>query len=147
MWSFFLHCNVCFLPSQVGRGPFAPSATGLVKIGETLTIVVSVEGDAGFDIHVKQCIAHPGDRNNNIILTDQNGCVAKPKLIAPFTTSTQTGNTGASIIAFAFLQAFKFPDQMDVYLECSVELCKGQCTQCQSIGTVSSITYLYLLHQ
>ena len=37
---------------QMGRGPFAPAATGLVKIGETMTLVVSVEGDPGFDIQV-----------------------------------------------------------------------------------------------
>jgi len=37
---------------QMGRGPFAPAATGLVKIGEIMTLVVSVEGDPGFDIQV-----------------------------------------------------------------------------------------------
>jgi hypothetical protein len=37
----------------MGRGPFAPTANGLVKIGETMTLVVTVEGDPGFDIQVK----------------------------------------------------------------------------------------------
>jgi hypothetical protein len=36
----------------MGRGPFAPAATGLVKIGELMTLVVSVEGDPAFDIQV-----------------------------------------------------------------------------------------------
>lgn len=40
------------LDIQVGRGPFAPAADGLVKIGETMTLVVSVEGDPGFDLQV-----------------------------------------------------------------------------------------------
>lgn len=40
------------LDIQVGRGPFAPTADGLVKIGETMTLVVSVEGDPGFDLQV-----------------------------------------------------------------------------------------------
>jgi len=40
------------LTVQMGRGPFAPAATGLVKIGEIMTLVVSVEGDPGFDIQV-----------------------------------------------------------------------------------------------
>lgn len=42
------------LDIQVGKGPFAPAATGLVKIGEPMTLVVSVEGDPGFDLQVHQ---------------------------------------------------------------------------------------------
>lgn len=41
------------LDIQIGRGPFAPAANGLVKIGETMTLVVSVEGDPGFDLQVR----------------------------------------------------------------------------------------------
>jgi hypothetical protein len=37
----------------MGRGPFAPAANGLVKIGDTMTLVVTVEGDPGFDIQVR----------------------------------------------------------------------------------------------
>lgn len=44
------------LDIQIGRGPFAPIADGLVKIGETMTLVVSVEGDPGFDLQVRYCI-------------------------------------------------------------------------------------------
>lgn len=40
------------LDIQVGRGPFAPTADGLVKIGEIMTLVVSVEGDPAFDLQV-----------------------------------------------------------------------------------------------
>lgn len=44
------------LDIQVGRGPFAPAADGLVKIGETMTLVVTVEGDPGFDLQVRRSI-------------------------------------------------------------------------------------------
>lgn len=37
---------------QIGRGPFAPIANGLIKIGETMTLVISVEGDSDFDLQV-----------------------------------------------------------------------------------------------
>jgi len=40
------------LDIQIGKGPFAPAADGLVKIGETMTLVVSVKGDPGFDLQV-----------------------------------------------------------------------------------------------
>lgn len=41
------------LDIQIGKGPFAPAADGLVKIGETMTLVVTVEGDPGFDLQVR----------------------------------------------------------------------------------------------
>lgn len=43
---------VAKLDIQTGKGPFAPTADGLVKIGETMTLVVTVEGDPAFDLQV-----------------------------------------------------------------------------------------------
>ncbi|XP_044739063.1 uncharacterized protein LOC123300509 [Chrysoperla carnea] len=118
------------LDIQVGRGPFAPAANGLVKIGETMTLVVSVTGDPDFDIQVKDCIAKDESGQNQISLTDSNGCILKPKLFGAFQKTRDTQNTGASIIAYAFFNAFKFPDVMDLTLECNIELCKTDCQVC-----------------
>ncbi|KAK2702143.1 hypothetical protein QYM36_019273 [Artemia franciscana] len=41
-----------FMNIRIGKGPLAPIANGLVRIGEIMTIVISVTGDPGFDIHV-----------------------------------------------------------------------------------------------
>lgn len=114
------------LDIQVGKGPVAPSVDGLVKIGDTLTMVVAIEGDAAFDVQVQNCVAHDGDRGNSVTLTDGRGCVLKKKLMGPWQKSRQSG----SLVAFSFFQAFKFPDSMDVFLECDVELCKGGCDVC-----------------
>ncbi|XP_013790932.2 uncharacterized protein LOC106474787 [Limulus polyphemus] len=116
-----------YMDIQVGRGPFAAPVTGLVRIGDTLTAVVYVQGANDFDIHVKECFAHAGDVSRGIQLTDARGCVIKKKLMGPWQMTSQTGNSGASIIAYAFFQAFKFPDTMEVFLECNIELCKFQC--------------------
>ncbi|XP_046738398.1 uncharacterized protein LOC124406821 isoform X2 [Diprion similis] len=118
------------LDIQMGKGPFAPAADGLVKIGETMTLVVSVEGDPGFDLQVHDCIARDETSTNIVQLTDDRGCILKPKLFGSFQKTRDTGNTGASIIAYAFFQAFKFPDVMDLYLECNIELCKTDCEAC-----------------
>lgn len=118
------------LDIQLGRGPFAPNANGLVKIGETMTLVVSVTGDPGFDIQVRDCHARDSNSQNSIALTDKSGCVLKPKLLGAFQKTRNTGNTGASIIAYAFFNAFKFPDVMDLILECNIELCKTDCEVC-----------------
>ncbi|XP_017781583.1 PREDICTED: uncharacterized protein LOC108566283, partial [Nicrophorus vespilloides] len=123
------------LDIQLGRGPFAPTANGLVKIGEVMTLVVSVTGDPGFDLQVKDCRAKDSDNNNNIVaLTDDNGCVLKPKLFGAFQKTRNTGNSGASIMAYAFFNAFKFPDVMDLMIECNVELCKTDCDVCPDPG-------------
>lgn len=118
------------LDIQIGKGPFAPAADGLVKIGETMTLVVSVEGDPGFDLQVRDCLARDEASTNMLQLTDERGCILKPKLFGAFQKTNDTGNTGASIIAYAFFQAFKFPDVMDLFIECNVELCKTNCEPC-----------------
>lgn len=118
------------LDIQLGRGPFAKPANGLVKIGELMTLAVSVSGDPGFDVQVKDCKATDSTENNVVALTDENGCVLKPKLFGAFQKTRNTGNTGASIIAYAFFNAFKFPDVMDLMIECNIELCKTDCQMC-----------------
>ncbi|KAM7281768.1 uncharacterized protein ISCGN_006017, partial [Ixodes scapularis] len=92
-----------------GRGPFSAPVTGLVNIGETLTLVVYALGS---DVRVKDCLAHDGDLGHTLQLTDAHGCVAKPKLLGPWQKTTKTGATGASTIAFAYLKAFKFPNKV-----------------------------------
>ncbi|XP_072948065.1 uncharacterized protein [Epargyreus clarus] len=123
------------LDIQTGRGPFAPEANGLVKIGDTMTLVVSVTGDAGFDILVRECIARDSDSHHVVPLTDSNGCVLKPKLFGAFQKTRDTGNTGASVIAYAYFNAFKFPDEMDLIIQCEVELCKTDCDMCPNPGS------------
>ncbi|KAK2701391.1 hypothetical protein QYM36_019958 [Artemia franciscana] len=44
-----------FMNIRIGKGPLAPLANGLVRIGEIMTMVISVTGDPGFDIHVNNC--------------------------------------------------------------------------------------------
>ena len=81
-------------------------------------------------IKVQNCIAHDGDRSNAVTLTDERGCVLKKKLMGPWQKSRNSNQPGVSIVAFSFFQAFKFPDQMEVFLECDVELCKNGCDLC-----------------
>lgn len=118
------------LDIQLGKGPFAPPANGLVKIGEQMTLVISVSGDPGFDIQVKDCRATDSTGDRVYPLTDENGCILKPKLFGAFQKTRNTENTGASIIAYAFFNAFKFPDVMDLMIQCNIELCKTDCQVC-----------------
>lgn len=49
-------------------------------------------------------------------------CLRKKKLIGEWQKTTQTGDSGASLIAFNSLQAFKFPDKVQVFLTCNIEV-------------------------
>lgn len=121
---------------QFGQGPFAPPLEGLTKIGDELTVVVYVQdGGAGYDILVKNCHAYDSKNfknANKIQLINEHGCLYRPHQMEYFKRTFDVRSTGADIIAFARMNAFKFPDKMDVFLSCELEMCKGGCdTHCE----------------
>ncbi|BET02889.1 Hypothetical protein NTJ_15707 [Nesidiocoris tenuis] len=118
------------LELQAGRGPFSYENVNLVRIGDLMTLVITVEGDNGFNIRVGECIASDGQPNtaNRISLTDDRGCTVKEKVMGAF-QFTRNPTSGASV-AYAFFRAFKFPDVMELAIECSVQLCKTECAPC-----------------
>lgn len=69
-----------------------------------MTLVVTVDGDPAFNVLVRECIARDNDPSSgNIVkLTDDQGCVLKPKLMGAFqiTRNPESGST----IAYAFFQ-------------------------------------------
>lgn len=88
---------------------------------------------------VRDCVARDKASTNILQLTDERGCILKPKLFGTFQKTNDTGNTGTSIIAYAFFQAFKFPDVMDLFIECNVELCKTNCDPCPDANQVQKL--------
>jgi len=69
-----------------------------------MTLVVTVDGDPGFNILVRECVARDSnpESGNLLQLTDAQGCVSKPKLFGSFQTTTNPA-TG-SLIAYANFQ-------------------------------------------
>jgi hypothetical protein len=129
----------CWMQIQVGKGPWASEVSGLVKIGQTMTMVLAIKDDEQkFDMMVRNCMAHDGKRAP-IQLVDQKGCVTRPKLMSRFTKIKNFG-ASASVLSYAHFQAFKFPDSMEVHFQCTIQICRYQCPdQCdsgsQTIGT------------
>ncbi|KAF7272084.1 hypothetical protein GWI33_015103 [Rhynchophorus ferrugineus] len=132
----------CWMQIQVGKGPWASEVSGLVKIGQTMTMVLAIKDDDNkFDMLVRNCMAHDGKRAP-IQLVDQKGCVTRPKLMSRFTKIKNFG-ASASVLSYAHFQAFKFPDSMEVHFQCTIQICRYQCPdQCSdgsSHGSYQSI--------
>lgn len=126
----------CWMQIQVGKGPWASEVSGLVKIGQTMTMVLAIKDDEQkFDMMVRNCMAHDGKRAP-IQLVDQKGCVTRPKLMSKFTKIKNFG-ASASVLSYAHFQAFKFPDSMEVHFQCTIQICRYQCPdQCDSGKTI-----------
>lgn len=124
----------CWMQIQVGKGPWASEVSGLVKIGQTMTMVLAIkDDDAKFDMLVRDCVAHDGQRAP-IQLVDRRGCVTRPKLMSRFTKIKNFG-ASASVLSYAHFQAFKFPDSMEVHFQCTIQICRYRCPeQCSEGG-------------
>lgn len=111
-----------------------------MRIGEYLTLAIGIQDQTKqFDMRVINCFASDGSRPN-IQLVDEYGCVTRPKIMSDLAKVTNYGDQ-ASVVTYAYFQAFKFPDSVDVQLECDVEICKQGCAkQCYNkmIGDSSS---------
>lgn len=74
---------------------------------------------------VKSCFAHDGSKAP-IYLIDEDGCVLRPKMISPF-KKIRNAKSKASLVSYAQFLAFKFPDSVDVQIQCTVEVCRHGC--------------------
>ncbi|KAG8035172.1 hypothetical protein G9C98_001662 [Cotesia typhae] len=125
----FLGDNLqCWMQIQVGKGPWASEVSGIVKIGQTMTMVLAIKDDENkFDMLVRNCVAHDGKRAP-IQLVDQYGCVVRPKIMSRFQKIKNFGPS-ASVVSFAYFQAFKFPDSMNVHFQCVIQVCRYNCLE------------------
>lgn len=130
----FLGDNLqCWMQIQVGKGPWASEVSGIVKIGQTMTMVLAIKDDENkFDMLVRNCVAHDGHRAP-IQLVDENGCVTRPKVMSKFQKIKNFGSS-ASVVSYAYFQAFKFPDSMNVHFQCVIQVCRYQCPEPACIG-------------
>lgn len=71
-----------------------------------------------------------------IKLSDEFGCVLRPKMISRF-LKARAPDERATVITYAFFHAFKFPDALSVHIKCKVEICRHGCLDhCQLSGGI-----------
>ncbi len=86
-------------------------------------------------MRVKSCVASDG-AGHLIKLSDEYGCVLRPKMISRF-LKARAPNEKATVITYAFFHAFKFPDALSVHIKCKVEICRHGCLDhCQVTGNI-----------
>jgi len=96
-------------------------------------MVVAVKDPTGeFDMRVKACEASDGLGGHVLPLSDVDGCILRPKLIGKF-SKLKVDDGRATVLTYAFISAFKFPDVLNVHLRCTVEICRHGCVDhCQN---------------
>lgn len=88
----------CWMEIQEGKGPWARQVSSIVPLGAPLTMVVAIADDnSEFDMRVKSCWAHDG-RRPPLHLTDEEGCVLRPKMLTPFVKVKDTQGGRASVV-------------------------------------------------
>lgn len=135
----FLGDNLqCWMQIQVGKGPWASEVSGIVKIGQTMTMVLAIKDEENkFDMLVRNCVAHDGKRTP-IQLVDHNGCVIRPKIMYKFQKIKNFGPS-ASVVSFTYFQAFKFPDSMNVHFQCVIQVCRYHCPEPKCPGEYGAL--------
>ncbi|OQV12041.1 hypothetical protein BV898_13691 [Hypsibius exemplaris] len=113
---------------QNGRGPFAPSLNqGFIQIGDTVTLIVYMTAQSGnWDLQIRECVALDSKERASLTIQDENGCVTKPKIMSPFALTHDRKNP-AILIAYSYMKAFRFPDDMQVQIKCVVAVCRDRC--------------------
>lgn len=134
----FLGDNIqCWMQIQVGKGPWASEVAGIVKIGQTMTMVLAIKDEENkFDMLVRNCIAHDG-KHAPIQLVDEYGCIVRPKIMSKFQKVKNFGHS-ATVVSYAYFQAFKFPDSMNVHFQCVIQVCRHDCPPVNCDGDPSN---------
>jgi hypothetical protein len=97
----------------------------LLQLRSLILLFLLVPGE--FDMRVKSCEASDGV-NRPIQLSDEHGCVLRPKMVSKF-LKLRSNDGRSTVMSYAFFHAFKFPDSLQVYIRCKVEICRHGCPE------------------
>ncbi|XP_014680709.1 PREDICTED: filaggrin-2-like [Priapulus caudatus] len=112
-----------------GHDPSGSPTTGLV-VGQYASLIVYYKPSYEHDVSVTNCFAHDGTGYYKVLLIDADGCSTNKDFISELQQSESGYNAEKNI--YTTFKAFKFPDRYNVYFQCSIEVCSGQCSTKQS---------------
>merc|ERR1719278_1334073 len=122
------------MPSSSMRIYFGEPSEGLVaenvKIGDPLALVVSIDDQDIYGMHVTSCTVRDGLGWSDQELINGEGCPLDTEIMGEFEYSA--GKTTA-LVRF---QAHKFPYTSSVYYQCNVKLCIKHAGGCDQVPPV-----------
>merc|ERR1712001_45073 len=122
------------MPSSSMRIYFGEPSEGLVaenvKIGDPLALVVSIDDQDIYGMHVTSCTVRDGLGWSDQELINGEGCPLDTEIMGEFEYSA--GKTTA-LVRF---QAHKFPYTSSVYYQCNVKLCIKHAGGCDTVPPI-----------
>ena len=106
-----------------------------VKIGDPLALVVSIDDQDIYGMHVTGCSVRDGLGWSDQSLINSEGCPVDDEIMGEFEYSA------SKTTALVRFQAHKFPYTSSVYYQCNVKLCIKHAGGCDQV--VRRITSLY----
>lgn len=98
-----------------------------VKIGDPLTLVISIDYQETYGMRVTNCLVRDGLNWGEQPLINNEGCPVDSEILGPF---EYTMNKTRASVTF---QAHKFPYTSSVYYQCNVRLCLKSSGGCDDV--------------
>ncbi|XP_040569984.1 cuticlin-1 [Lepeophtheirus salmonis] len=101
-----------------------------VKIGDLLTLVVSIDDQEIYGMQVTECLVRDGLGWSEQILINDEGCPVDYEIMGPMEYSTE------KTTAYVHFHAHKFPYAPSVYYQCNIRLCIRHAGGCDNVPPV-----------
>uniref|UniRef100_A0A182PF33 Nucleolar GTP-binding protein 1 n=1 Tax=Anopheles epiroticus TaxID=199890 RepID=A0A182PF33_9DIPT len=103
-----------------------------VKIGDPLTLVINIDKQEEYGLHVTDCLVRDGLGWGEQKLINDEGCPLDSEILGPF---EYTADRSKATVTFP---AHKFPYTSSVYYQCNVKLCALKDPDCHKTPTCSN---------
>jgi len=101
-----------------------------VKIGDPLTLAISIDDQGVYGMHVTDCLVRDGLGWSEQNLINEDGCPVDYEIMGEFDYASSKS------AAFVRFQAHKFPYTSSVYYQCNVKLCIKHAGGCDQVPPV-----------
>nr|XP_040222245.2 cuticlin-3 [Anopheles coluzzii]XP_040222246.2 cuticlin-3 [Anopheles coluzzii]XP_049463830.1 cuticlin-3 [Anopheles coluzzii] len=103
-----------------------------VKIGDPLTLVINIDQQEEYGLHVTDCLVRDGLGWGEQKLISDEGCPLDSEILGPF---EYTADRSKATVTFP---AHKFPYTSSVYYQCNVKLCALKDPDCHKTPTCTN---------
>merc|ERR1719187_824005 len=101
-----------------------------VKIGDPLSLVVTIDDQEIYGMHITECLVRDGMGWTEQDLINEEGCPVDYEIMPEFEYSS------SKTTALVHFQAHKFPYTSSVYYQCNVKLCIKHAGGCDQVPPV-----------